>query len=940
MSTLTVNAPAATAETWTAVRSQLETLVARHYPKAAPMFRPTTLEACTPVPLGRDANHDPRTGNGGRRWPNTAAGTAAYTTYLETGFYSQLKEFDDDCLRACALVLAACQEGGTHQSIVQHADYAALVNNTHRACIDLHGLLRHIETTFSGSTQGDKLGRVIQACSQRFQGWAETRTYYEGVARRLGEDFPQGSIPLDALLKTALVSATQDPQMEPYIVSLLAETGPSRRLDATFAQLMAAFQQFATESQALRRGPQGAKQQRGKPKPETVVLHVDGDDDELRALLTKERHNSDRCIVCFALSRRYGHSLEACPIPAQLQTLEAIMAHVPSGTTSAQGHHGKANTGSNGRNTDSSRHRNRKRGHQPQADTKAEPRATASKARDGEHGKPGSGTHNGKRRRGADRVLRTVHEEDEASDEVAYITLDTECASDQRGICLTTATSIPRMILDSGASNHIVRCPGTGFTDLKRPKRFGGSVIGPDGVAHSMTATKVGTLPFAPGPVYYAKNAVIDILCLGAFHEAGYGINFPNSRELTLTAPDGKALTFVRGKNYLYYLSELEHDPTLAILATLPPPTKRLRERQSKEKIEMPALVDSDTEDETQHRHTDQREMCAPATSAKLSIDPQPNNGTATQLPPLATALTSGRARRLTVAEQEECDKVEQLHWACGHPSDQRLAVALDHAVLQQAGQLTSFSVKRNRTLRGPCPGCDVGKWREQSAKPSDAAPKGRPGYCHADIIPLASGQLLCVFDEYTEYAWCFFQPSKSAAHCLTSVRMLKQRLARDGHVLYWLRTDPASELLKAAPLIESALPGVKVVHANPEERERYFERHYQTLKAMVVCTIEQLPYQLPNNLHKYLYAYCIHRHNTLPTAATSPLTPAILCGGYRASADTIPFGQAVMVRTGANKIESPVRPPGCKVRSRYSARPTTSPEWQPHPARQRPHRG
>ena len=99
------------------------------------------------------------------------------------------------------------------------------------------------------------------------------------------------------------------------------------------------------------------------------------------------------------------------------------------------------------------------------------------------------------------------------------------------------------------------------------------------------------------------------------------------------------------------------------------------------------------------------------------------------------------------------------------------------------------------------------------------AAPKGRPGYCHADIIPLASGQLLCVFDEYAEYAWSFFQPGKSAAHCLTSVRLLKQRLACDGHVLHWLRTDPAGELLKAAPLIESALPGVKVVHANPEER-------------------------------------------------------------------------------------------------------------------------
>ena len=124
------------------------------------------------------------------------------------------------------------------------------------------------------------------------------------------------------------------------------------------------------------------------------------------------------------------------------------------------------------------------------------------------------------------------------------------------------------MILDSGASNHIVRYPGTGFTDLDKPKRFGGSAVGPDGVARSMTATKVGTLPFAPGPVYYAEKAVIDILCLGAFHEAGYGIDFPNNRELTLTAPDGEVLTFVRGKNYLYYLSALEHGPTLEIMAT------------------------------------------------------------------------------------------------------------------------------------------------------------------------------------------------------------------------------------------------------------------------------------------------------------------------------------------------------------------------------------
>ncbi len=91
-------------------------------------------------------------------------------------------------------------------------------------------------------------------------------------------------------MKIALKSVTQDPQLEPYIVSLIAERdladaytlpssdeGPSRRLHATFAQLMAGFEQFATRTESHagnlpRPRTQGAKkpQQRGKPKPTRI----------------------------------------------------------------------------------------------------------------------------------------------------------------------------------------------------------------------------------------------------------------------------------------------------------------------------------------------------------------------------------------------------------------------------------------------------------------------------------------------------------------------------------------------------------------------------------------------------------------------------------------------------------------------------------------------
>jgi hypothetical protein len=54
-------------------------------------------------------------------------------------------------------------------------------------------------------------------------------------------------------------------------------------------------------------------------------------------------------------------------------------------------------------------------------------------------------------------------------------------------------------------------------------------------------------------------------------------------------------------------------------------------------------------------------------------------------------------------------------------------------------------------------------------------------------------------------------------------------------------------------------------------------------------CTLAQLPYTLPLQYYKYLFQYVVDCRNNIPNNYTTPLTPAIIFAGQRASARGLP---------------------------------------------------
>ena len=372
-----------------------------------------------------------------------------------------------------------------------------------------------------------------------------------------------------------------------------------------------------------------------------------------------------------------------------------------------------------------------------------------------------------------------------------------------------------------------------------------------------MTATLSGTLDWAPGTTYYVPDSTANLLALGEYQARGWEIKSNGRNELILTPPQPSAtpLIFKRQRNNLYVW-----DVDISTVTMKP--------------MEPQVLS-----------------PCSP---------PQPRATT------VGAALKLVANRWLSKAQLEALDKIEALHWVHGHVSDNILGTALDHQVLKHGDDLSSHHVRLNRQVRGSCPGCDTGKFRELPAKASTAQATGAPGdSVHADLIPLGDKKgdyLLLAVDNYTGHGFVFYQPTKSAADCTRSMAKLVRHYRRHGHRLRLIRSDPDKPLLAAADLLEDKFRGLKMRHANPEEHERVFENFYKTIKGDTICIKEQLPYELPQRHLKYAYAYAVDRRNAMPNDKTSPLTPSILFSGTRPAADLLPFGATVMVRKGRAK--------------------------------------
>jgi len=228
----------------------------------------------------------------------------------------------------------------------------------------------------------------------------------------------------------------------------------------------------------------------------------------------------------------------------------------------------------------------------------------------------------------------------------------------------TTPTTTVRLLLDSGASNHITNnvtlAESFNFKKLRRPgKAFGGSVAG-----HQMTATLSGTTDWAPGTTYYVPDSTANLLALGEYQARGWEIKSNGRNELILTPPQPSAtpLIFKRQRNNLYVW-----DVDISTVTMKP--------------MEPQVLS-----------------PCSP---------PQPRATT------VGAALKLVANRWLSTAHLVSQDRVEAIHWAHGHVSDNILGIALDHQVLKHGDDLSSHHVRLNRQVRGSCPGCDTGKFKE-----------------------------------------------------------------------------------------------------------------------------------------------------------------------------------------------------------------------------------
>jgi hypothetical protein len=184
-----------------------------------------------------------------------------------------------------------------------------------------------------------------------------------------------------------------------------------------------------------------------------------------------------------------------------------------------------------------------------------------------------------------DAVLATTSEGDDPSDgpddgaRMSYLATTATSV-----LHTTTPTTTVRLLLDSGASNHITNnvtlAESFNFKKLRRPgKAFGGSVAG-----HQMTATLSGTTDWAPGTTYYVPDSTANLLALGEYQARGWEIKSNGRNELILTPPQPSAtpLIFKRQRNNLYVwdvdIDQHRHDEADGAPGTitlLPTPTTR-----------------------------------------------------------------------------------------------------------------------------------------------------------------------------------------------------------------------------------------------------------------------------------------------------------------------------------------------------------------------------
>ena len=843
---------------------------------------------------------------GALRYPLNAKGDKAWDTAVGD-YYAKLEAF----ITAEKKIFADCLRSATPtalRTIQQHKNYGAALQ---AETITL--LLPVVEAALTGETQADRLSRLTKLATVKqgdddFAKFSETQMQ---MFQRICNDWPNKTIPVDNLCSAVLLQNCNQDTFENLLESLAVEQpvpNVLRRVDLPFLTFLDIFKTYGTEKDSRKRGATGGTAPATrKPGKEASVALTSG---------RGNARNVHTCQVCTLLGHDNAHSDRSCPVPSQLDAYRQLVsdglqnrrsprtnnkrprqedpeprhAHTTNlkanrgGGQGARGTHGR---GGRGGGTVTVTHNNTggdRDGHSGYGNNRGRGDRGGRGGRGGRDGRSGGG--------GRQYGDRQVHLADGGDGGEGMDNGESDSEYDiedaERGSLLTirgggrcvlsmihdTPPSVSRWILDSGASDMLTanRDAGTNHEKLSKQIAFKCATTA-NGKPVYMYAKERCRIPGMPGYAYICPKASTNLLSLGALQAAGWAYHSGGFNNMILVSPEGPSYSLTRDNNNLYAM-DIAHPTNLP--------------------------------------------------------------GEATTL--LSTSLTPDQSAHLVVAKQHvsaaqlrEVDKVEKLHWDLNHPSDHMLGEALRSNSIRDADDLSPQVVALNRRLRGPCAGCPSGKFREQPAKLSTTPAQTEPGQLvHCDLIPLGRpksktskaslaatakgstddddaingdwGYLFVAIDAYSKMGFAFFQSDKSPAACLRSAKALNLQFTRNGYNLQLLSTDPDKPLLKAADLIEAEIKGSKVRHSTPEDHEVNFERGWQTIKGDAGCLVAQLKYNLPRKLMKYVFAHCITRRNFIPCRATTPLTPALIFSGTKASASDMRFGDTYMVRIGLAK--------------------------------------
>ena len=455
-------------------------------------------------------------------------------------------------------------------------------------------------------------------------------------------------------------------------------------------------------------------------------------------------------------------------------------------------------------------------------------------------------------------------------------------------------------ILDSGANTSIFmhREHIEGVHRLPHSTRI-------EGVTGTRHLSFVGT-HFLCGETYLDEERRYNIVSLSNVRDAGWSVHYDSGTDVFTV---GGLRFYRRREDGLYWCERLLGDITRDMLGE--PAEAVVAEARVESPIGVPehkhsyALANA-------HRHgrwadfeenlDDEGDPIPPLyDSEDEEEEPSltlPDVDAAEGLLNLFDSRTASNARTYTRAQRDMAMKVDRLHQALNHPSDDRLATLLEG----REDELSSSDVRLAREILGPCTHCAAGKLVDKKKKKKDeksGSEKHKAGELwHIDILFFDSFKFLFGVEDSCEYWDIIELSSRGEGEVLRAVQELVDNQARKGHQIKVIRSDREPSFIA----IKNALADmfIKLQLTASGKHNVLIERNVRTFRGYSRSTMDGLGFPMPRNWIPWLAKDVVLTHNSLPNAHTGNLTPMQIIEGWAMSLTELckfKFGTPMVVR-------------------------------------------